>query len=67
MNWLQEHAWLVTLGTALLAATIAITLYLKNKKRKTLDWVVLDLVSVPALPADFVYEPLRSITSQGDL
>lgn len=37
-NWFQENAWIFTLASILVGAAIAVTIYNKNKRRKTLDW-----------------------------
>lgn len=46
LHWMQTNGWIVTITMGLIAATIAVTLYFKNKKRKTLDFSVQNSVSI---------------------
>ena len=42
----RGNGWAVTAVFGVIAATIAITLYFKNKKRKTLDFQILNDISI---------------------
>lgn len=61
VHWLQINGWLVTAISAAVAATIAVTLYFKNKKRKTLDFLILTDIPVLSPEGAAISEQVRVV------
>ncbi|EHI41318.1 hypothetical protein OPAG_08136 [Rhodococcus opacus PD630] len=58
LEWVQTNGWVVTAIGIVIAATIAITLYFKNKKKKTLDFAVSENVAILSRVRNSISEPV---------